>query len=329
MLRSSFFRGAKSLPEPKEVPVETDTRFDVAGVEVDESFCEHDLQLSSGLWLFIDVVTFGRIQVSRYDPTGDSKPRRMRMLVRRPRIVIHIAQSIDARISTRLGLSKWEQLVASSAPDAVKLWGRVLREINPDVLLAGSETLLVGKSRQSTRHSRNEKRSHDFLPQEIVEAVRRRKNWSGWQAVVDSKGRVRWGIRERTFWGKDWHPLALVSDGTPSNYLSMLQQKMIPYLVSGSDRIDLGQSLTKLHTKLGVDSVVCLGGGRLNGALLRAGLFHELSIVLVPMIFGGEYTPTSFDAAELKFEEMPTFLRLISTEGQEDGSIWLRYSRKD
>lgn len=202
--------------------------------------------------------------------------------------------------------------------------------INPDMLLAGSETLLVGgKGRESARHGKKEKRGHgDFLPQKVVEAVQRRKNWRGWQAVVDSKGRIPWGIRERTFWGKDWHPVALVSNETSSNYLSMLQQKMIPYLISGSDRIDLGQSLTKLHTKLGVGSVASLGGGRQNGALLRAGLFDELSIVLVPLIVGGDETPTSFDAPELRFGEMPTFLRLISTDVQEDGSIWLRYSPK-
>ncbi len=251
--------------------------------------------------------------------------------VNRPKIVIHIAQTVDARISLRRGISRWEEVLASKAPKATPLWASILREeIRPDLLLAGSETFLVGRrARPSFPSGKKDRRdTKDFLPQQVVDAVREKKTWSGWQAVVDSRGNVPWGTRERTFWGKSWHPLVLVSHRTPSGYLSMLRRKMIPYLISGSDEVNLSQSLTKLSTELGIGCVASLGGGRLNGALLRAGLFDEISIVLVPMIVGGEKTPASFVASELGFKEMPTFLRTLSSKVEEDGSIRLRYGPK-
>ena len=65
--------------------------------------------------------------------------------MRRPRFVIHIAQTVDARISFRRGSSKkkWEDIIASETPNATPLWGRVLGEkIRPNALLSGSDTLL-------------------------------------------------------------------------------------------------------------------------------------------------------------------------------------------
>lgn len=250
--------------------------------------------------------------------------------LKRPRVVIHIAQTVDARISLRRGPSKWEEVLATYAPKATPLWGRVLgEEIRPDLLLTGSETLMAGARRSAIRTvEKGPRTTGDFLPDDVTGAVRERVDWKGWHAVVDSKGRIPWETREETFWGKAWHPLVLASNDTPSGYLATLRQKMIPYLVTGSGQVDLGWSMAKLHTKLGINSIASLGGSRLNGALLRAGLFDEVSVVLVPMLAGGEMTPTSFECRDLELNEMPVALRLLSSEVQDDGSVWLRYLRK-
>ena len=97
-------------------------------------------------------------------------------------------------------------------------------------------------------------------------------------------------------------------------------------MVAGFPGVDLSLALKKIYDELDARCIACLGGGRLNGALLRAGLVDEISIVLVPMIVGGEETPTSFDASELGFAEIPLLLNLVESKVQEDGSVWLRYS---
>jgi riboflavin biosynthesis pyrimidine reductase len=66
-------------------------------------------------------------------------------------------------------------------------------------------------------------------------------------------------------------------------------------------------------------------GGRLNGALLRAGLVDEVSLEFFPAIIGGPDTPSLFDAPALQQGEQPARLKLISAQVQADGRLWVRY----
>ena len=77
--------------------------------------------------------------------------------------------------------------------------------------------------------------------------------------------------------------------------------------------------------RLGVECVISTAGGRLNGALLRAGLVDEINVELFPAVIGGRETPSLFDAPALKPDEWPTPLELISAQVQDDGNVWLRY----
>ena len=76
----------------------------------------------------------------------------------------------------------------------------------------------------------------DFLPHDIVTAGRR------FFAVVDSRGRVRW---TRKIGEHEEHLVILVSEVTPPAYLAFLRKEAIPYLVAGTDRVDLRS--TNLH----------------------------------------------------------------------------------
>ncbi len=51
--------------------------------------------------------------------------------------------------------------------------------------------------------------------------------------------------------------------------------------------LDLPTALAELHTRLGVRSVLCEGGPRLNGQLFAAGLVDELFLSLAPKLAGG------------------------------------------
>ena len=56
-------------------------------------------------------------------------------------------------------------------------------------------------------------------------------------AGVTGSGLARWA---------GWHLLVLVSRATPPAYLAYLRDEEIPYLVTGEERVDLGQALAKL-----------------------------------------------------------------------------------
>jgi 2,5-diamino-6-(ribosylamino)-4(3H)-pyrimidinone 5'-phosphate reductase len=134
-----------------------------------------------------------------------------------------------------------------------------------------------------------------------------------------------WWVRWQHTGGGGMDLLVLVCRATPQRYLAYLRRSAIPYLVAGDDRVDLLGVLRRMADRLGVSCVVSKAGGGLNGALLRAGLVDEVQMILLPALIGGRETATSFDGSQLRDDELPTSLRLISTQTTADGAVWLRY----
>jgi len=162
----------------------------------------------------------------------------------------------------------------------------------------------------------------DFLPEQIVN----RPGHRGWFTAVDGQGRIRWQYKEfpDEAW-RGWYALTLVGRHTPVEYLAYLQRESIPYLVAGEGRVDLRLALEKMRSRLGVTSLLSTAGGRLNGALLRAGLVDEINVDFLPAVIGGFETPSLFDSPDLKPDEWPTRLKLIAAQVRQEGHVWLRY----
>ena len=164
----------------------------------------------------------------------------------------------------------------------------------------------------------------------MPDAVVHRPGHRGWFVAVDGRGRERGWIKDGGVFGEatvGWHLLVFVGRHTPAEYLAYLRRENIPYLVVGGERgrVDLGLGLGKLSSELGVTRVLSTAGGKLNGALLRAGLVDEVNVEFLPAVIGGFATPSLFDSPELEPDEWPTRLELISTQVQAGGRVWLRY----
>jgi len=112
---------------------------------------------------------------------------------------------------------------------------------------------------------------------------------------------------------------------TPAEYLAFLRDRSIPYIVAGGDKVDLPIALERLHAQLDVACLVAIGGGRLNGALLRAGLVDEVNVIVRPELIGGIGTPTLFDCPDLAEDAWPTRLERLAVETVAERFLWLRY----
>jgi 2,5-diamino-6-(ribosylamino)-4(3H)-pyrimidinone 5'-phosphate reductase len=101
--------------------------------------------------------------------------------------------------------------------------------------------------------------------------------------VPDSRGRVRNWIHAMA---QPWYRgiVVLVSQETPPDYLEYLERRGITHLLAGEDRVDLPAALEQLQARYGVQSVRTDCGGRLNGALLEAGLVNEVAVILNPSL---------------------------------------------
>jgi len=67
--------------------------------------------------------------------------------------------------------------------------------------------------------------------------------------------------------------------------------------VFGERRIDFPAALRWLRAKWNVKRLLCEGGGRLHGTLVRADLVDEIHLTICPKIFGGKDAPTMADGA--------------------------------
>lgn len=248
----------------------------------------------------------------------------------RPRLVVHAVASLDGRMSlgpNRTGFedvadARWQAIWASGETGDQRL--RRLRQLHqPQVFLEGSGSFVrEGDELMPLPPVQGDPQSlyQDYSPPTVVE----RPGHQGWFAVVDGRGRMRSGVKEFEGW-PGWHSLHLVSHGVPPEYLAYLQRQGIPYLIAGRQRVDLPRVLEKLAARLNVTCIVSTAGGRLNGALLRAGLVDEINIEFLPGVIGGMDTPSLFDSPDLEPDQWPVRLRLLSAQVESAGRVWLRY----
>jgi len=242
----------------------------------------------------------------------------------RPTVITHNLASIDGRVALSpevplLFDPRWTSLAGDEDP-----YKRVLTVHRPGAILEGSGSFVsAGIPPEPLPPAVEEEGvlTEHFLPEETLVRAR-----SGWLVVPDSRGLVRWMYKE---WPGEawagWHLLVLVAKKTPPEYLSYLRTETIPYLVVGEDRVDLPVALSLLAGRFGIRRVVSTGGGRLNGALLRAGLVDEIEIEMLPFVTGGATTPALFTAPDLAIDEMPRRFRLLGVEQRAGGRILVRY----
>jgi riboflavin biosynthesis pyrimidine reductase len=237
----------------------------------------------------------------------------------RPRCITYSMASVDGRITLAPGVNlmagdpRWEAATAGLGDP----YDWVRREHDPQVLLEGSGSFLSTADPGETA---------DLPVPDLDDPPHAGAHFLP-EGVVDGRGRVDLQFTQwpDPAWA-DWHALVLTSRAAPGEHLAALRARGIPYLVLGERRVDLPAAMRLLGERLGVRSVVCTGGGRLGGALLRAGLVDEIDVDVLPVAIGGRGTPALFDAPPLLPEQWPVALDLISAEALTCGIVRLRYA---
>jgi 2,5-diamino-6-(ribosylamino)-4(3H)-pyrimidinone 5'-phosphate reductase len=142
--------------------------------------------------------------------------------------------------------------------------------------------------------------------------------------VVDSRGRIHnWAqIQAQPFWRQ---VIVLCACATPLPYREELARHNVACIIAGEERVDLRQALEILYAEYGVRTLRVDSGGALNGALLRAGLVDEVSVLIAPVLVGGESPQSMFVAPDVTSPEQAIPLKLAYCEQVGDGRIWLRY----
>jgi 2,5-diamino-6-(ribosylamino)-4(3H)-pyrimidinone 5'-phosphate reductase len=167
--------------------------------------------------------------------------------VTRPHVVVHVAISLDGATT-------------GFEPDVGRFYA-LARTWNEDVTLAGADTILAQERALSAAPRPGPTADAPLL------------------AVVDGRGRVtQWeALRDCGHWRG---VVALRADGRPG----ATGEAAVTELVTPGERVDLAEALGMLADREGARVVRVDSGGTLTGALLRADLVDEISLLVHPCL---------------------------------------------
>jgi 5-amino-6-(5-phosphoribosylamino)uracil reductase len=230
----------------------------------------------------------------------------------RPKIICHMATSIDGRLLA----DRWTPPPSGVARDLLNQHYEALAErLDADGWLVGRKTM--------EHYAKGLPRPFDKvspLPRATHLAVR---SASAIAVAIDPRGKLHYGRNEV---GGD-HVVAVLGETVSDSYLAELRADGVSYLFAGPESTDLALALATLKRDFSVRSLLLEGGGRTNGAFLKAGLIDELSIVVSPAVDGLSGVASIFDYIG-KADERPAdgqTLRLLAIEALDGGFVWLRY----
>lgn len=189
---------------------------------------------------------------------------RLFMARSRPIVTLCAAISIDGKIATKSGDSK-----LSSKKDLIRL--HRLRA-KSDAVLIGTNTLHRDDPLLTVRHARGKN------PIRII---------------LDSKGTISSHSRIIKT-SKQIPTIIAVSKSISAVNLKRLGKFPVDIIVSGSDRINIKQLLSKLVSR-DIQTILVEGGGTVNGDFIKNNLIDRLIVTISPKIIG---SPDSISLVE-------------------------------
>ncbi len=221
----------------------------------------------------------------------------------RPHVICHMLSSVDGRIDGTA-------LRAVTGTGEYEATGGSL----------GGDAWVCGRTTMQQHFAEDE----PFVPASNAPAgpqpafVARRAD--SYAVSIDTLGKLRW--RGGDLDGD--HLICVVSERAPAEYLAMLREKGVSYVVSGQSSVDLAGALGQLTQHFGIRTLLLEGGGHINGAFLEADLVDEVSLLLVPGIDGRHDVPAVFDGVSSS-RRAAVPLKLKSVERREQDTLWIRY----
>lgn len=186
---------------------------------------------------------------------------------RRPFIALKAGQSLDGKISSRTGRSKW-----ITGPEA-RDYGRRLRFMF-DAILAGINTVL------------SDDPSLDYRPPVLPRPILARKRH--FKVILDSRGRLPLSAK---LWRGPSQVVVAATEDAPESRLRALRTKGARVLVCGRKRVDIKRLMMLLRPEVG--SLLVEGGAQVHGSFVDAGLVDLFYLFQAPLILGGEQARSS------------------------------------
>jgi diaminohydroxyphosphoribosylaminopyrimidine deaminase / 5-amino-6-(5-phosphoribosylamino)uracil reductase len=218
----------------------------------------------------------------------------------RPAVTLKLATSLDGRIATASGHSKW------ITSEAARAEGHKLRAAH-DAMLVGSNTVLADDPELTARTT----------PPPAKQPLR-----------IVADGRARVPANAKLFTTLDKGPVAIATLETASldhwPTKQGLQFWMLPKdPATGSLSV---AELLNSATRAGIGTLMIEGGGQLAASFVRAGLIDRIEWFRAPILLGGDGLPCLAALGLETVANAPTYVRTdVKGVGPD---LWESYARK-
>lgn len=218
----------------------------------------------------------------------------------RPVVTLKIATSLDGRIATASGESRW--ITGEEARAAV----HQLRATHDGVLI-GAETAMVDDPELTARTN----------PAPVRQPLR---------IVLDSRLRV--SPTSRLMKTLSIAPLLVVAARDADRSLAQRLEHAgarVAFVPRGLDGLELDEVLETLKVEHGVDRLLIEGGGRVAGSCLAAGCIDRIEWFRAPILLGAEGRSAVGPLAMNSLSSAPRFQRVAVRELGAD--LWESYEK--
>ncbi len=205
---------------------------------------------------------------------------------KRPFVCLKSAITIDGKIATRTGASRW------IAGKESRRYGHHLRNVY-DAILVGVGTVLIDNPKLTVR-----------LVKKIKNPVR---------IVLDTYARTP--LKAKILNTRRAKTIIVVGPKASRRKVEALEKKgaeVLRFSALGGE-IDVKALLKKL-AKMQITSLLIEGGGEVNASFLQAGLVDKVHFIISPKIFGGREAKTAVEGKGVRLPDEAIQLENVHTE---------------
>ncbi|MFA6564039.1 MAG: bifunctional diaminohydroxyphosphoribosylaminopyrimidine deaminase/5-amino-6-(5-phosphoribosylamino)uracil reductase RibD [Verrucomicrobiia bacterium] len=215
-----------------------------------------------------------------------------------PFLTVKAAMSLDGKIATRTGDSKW--ITGEKSRSFVQELRR-----GADAVMVGSGTIVADNPQLTVRDG----------------AIDRQP----WRVVVDSRGRA--ALDAHVFSDEDrLRTIVFTSERAPEPWRKQLSEQGVTMLLCAlrGDHLDVGDALKQLSQRE-IINVLVEGGGGLIGALFDARLVDKAVFFYAPKIIGGTDAPTAVEGKGIEQLKDAISLRKVEWRHLGDDLVVIGY----
>ncbi|WP_114940654.1 dihydrofolate reductase family protein [Mucilaginibacter endophyticus] len=217
-----------------------------------------------------------------------------------PYVVCHMMSSVDGKILTK----NWAD--TKTGKGSTGLYEKVHKKYDSQAWMCGRVTMERDFADGLYTHDGEQtNETTDFV------ADAKAKSFA---IAIDAKGKLAW--KENNIDGD--HLIEVLTTQVSQGYVDYLRDRGISYVFAGDKDVDLTVALNKITSLFPIKTIMLEGGGNLNGAMMKAGLVDELSLLLLPLADGTTATSV-FETGAV------TEMKLKKVKELPGGVLWLNY----